>query len=380
VGDDEHRTIVKASCYVLDFNIISGIPMFSRIGAITLLSLFIALPNAVIAQTSSVSLHEERAAGGATLATPMKPLEILDTDYPLESLLANEHGSLTLHVVINVEGQVIAVTNLKSSGSSDLDHAAAQVAIKRWRFAPGTRGGQAVASSRDVDVTWALPLRRADELYSEMMGFPVEGKVFELPQPTPGSHRITARDYPRLSIEQGEIGTVVVRALVLEDGTVGQVDKIESSGWPRLDNAAASTVKSRFRYKPGTVDGVPARMGMTIQMTYQLGSNAPNAQRRHLCYAQPAIGLDIRMGSNATADKFPVNEWLHLIADGSIDDIVLLTDQGWMHLSPSIVQSISLASHRTPSMATTNPVPATPGPEKHPDYCWYEGERELLRK
>jgi len=73
------------------------------------------------------------------------------------------------------------------------------------------------------------------------------------------SHVITAADYPPESIRRREQGTVVVRYVVLEDGTVGNVEILRSSGIQRLDDATITFVM-KFRFAPGTRDGKPIRV------------------------------------------------------------------------------------------------------------------------
>lgn len=61
--------------------------------------------------------------------------------------------------------------------------------------------------------------------------------------------------YPRLSRNNNEEGTVVLRILVKADGTAGAVEIKTSSGYPLLDNSARSTVQKKWRFKPATING-----------------------------------------------------------------------------------------------------------------------------
>jgi len=70
----------------------------------------------------------------------------------------------------------------------------------------------------------------------------------------------------RLAVD-GEEGTVGVRALVREDGMVGRVDVIASSGSAALDRAAAEAVK-RWLFAPATRDGVPIDAYVTLRIRY----------------------------------------------------------------------------------------------------------------
>lgn len=62
--------------------------------------------------------------------------------------------------------------------------------------------------------------------------------------------------YPRLSQQNNEEGTVILRVLVKADGTAGAVEIKTSSGYPLLDKSARATVQT-WRFKPATINGKP---------------------------------------------------------------------------------------------------------------------------
>lgn len=65
--------------------------------------------------------------------------------------------------------------------------------------------------------------------------------------------------YPRSAVEDGVEGTVRLKLLVTEAGSVAHVEVAGSSGDRRLDTAAKECV-SRWRYQPATQDGKPRRV------------------------------------------------------------------------------------------------------------------------
>ena len=85
------------------------------------------------------------------------------------------------------------------------------------------------------------------------------------PPPTPAiattSHAVTPADYPSESIRNHETGSVTVTYVVNERGSVSECTVVLSSTVPRLDEAACSLVKRRWKYTPATQDGKP----VTIQ-------------------------------------------------------------------------------------------------------------------
>lgn len=89
------------------------------------------------------------------------------------------------------------------------------------------------------------------------------------------SHAVTAADYPSVSLKAGEQGATTVRYVVLEDGTVGDVQVLKSSGFSMLDQAAGAMVKSRWRFKPAMQNGRPIREALTAEIVYALKGDSP---------------------------------------------------------------------------------------------------------
>jgi protein TonB len=62
--------------------------------------------------------------------------------------------------------------------------------------------------------------------------------------------------YPSFSKRSGEQGTVIVRLIIDQTGSVEDVALLQSSSFPRLDRAA-SEIGRRYRFKPYLVNGSP---------------------------------------------------------------------------------------------------------------------------
>ncbi len=80
---------------------------------------------------------------------------------------------------------------------------------------------------------------------------------------------ITDDDYPPQSNRLGEEGVTTVRLYVLEDGSIGDVQIAQSSGYERLDAVALRKLK-RWRVKPGTEDGKPVPMWMDLRVVWKI--------------------------------------------------------------------------------------------------------------
>jgi periplasmic protein TonB len=77
-------------------------------------------------------------------------------------------------------------------------------------------------------------------------------------------------EYPPSSRRAGEAGTVILEVYVLETCRVGEARVKQSSGFPRLDEAAVREVKRSWRLVPGTENGKPVPMWGQFAVTFKL--------------------------------------------------------------------------------------------------------------
>ena len=76
--------------------------------------------------------------------------------------------------------------------------------------------------------------------------------------------------YPAMSRRLGETGRVVLRVLIGTDGRAQEAHIQRSSGYERLDQVALETVRDRWRYQPGTRNGVPEAMWFNVPINFVL--------------------------------------------------------------------------------------------------------------
>jgi periplasmic protein TonB len=78
--------------------------------------------------------------------------------------------------------------------------------------------------------------------------------------------------YDKASKDAGTEGTVTLEAVVLPDGTVGDVTVVRALS--RALDAAATKALKAWTFKPGMKDGQPVAVKVTIEMTYSLKTGA----------------------------------------------------------------------------------------------------------
>jgi protein TonB len=79
----------------------------------------------------------------------------------------------------------------------------------------------------------------------------------------------TEPPYPTSEIRMGHEGTVLLRLQILPNGRIGAVELAQSSGFPRLDEAAMREARM-WRMKPGTQGGVATAMWTVVPIKFQL--------------------------------------------------------------------------------------------------------------
>jgi TonB family protein len=174
--------------------------------------------------------------------------------YPPESLQANETGTTTVRLRIATDGAVTDASVTRSSGHPRLDDTAVQ-ALSRCRFSPGTLDGQAVESATTINYRWRI-------------------------EPPKQLAPACAPQYPEQSLQANEQGTTVLRVWLSASGDVEKTEVEKSSGFPRLDRAAAVGLAAcKFRIQPGPDGRVPASP-VRVEYVWRLEDGPPAPQVR----------------------------------------------------------------------------------------------------
>jgi TonB family protein len=115
-------------------------------------------------------------------------------------------------------------------------------------------------------------------LYIAQLSRPKVGGVVNRPPPplppsTPAmpttTHAVTVDDYPPDSVRLQEQGAVKLKYLIQTDGNVGDCQLMESSGFPRLDDAACVIVR-KWQFKPATQGGKPVAVSLPAEIVFKL--------------------------------------------------------------------------------------------------------------
>lgn len=259
------------------------------------------------------------------------PLPLLDIDYPFDSVIDAEQGTVTLEVSVGANGTVTHVDVLDASAPDRLITAATEIAKRRFR--PSVSNA-AVAQTYRVQAVWSAPLQPATEY---LLDYPVAGSEHQVQYPKPlNSHRVTGADYPDPAQQQGE---PVITYLVRSDGTVGETVVVASSGYVSLDRAAVKVV-NRWKFAPGLVDGAPSEFWLMVEMPFAYSAKGP-LQPVRFCHDRPLLAPDAPYRNGGATRS--IVRWMSVdISDGKVQDAIILTRNGWMRVSKPLAALFSI--------------------------------------
>jgi protein TonB len=86
-------------------------------------------------------------------------LEAIDSPaptYPMDLLRDGVTGTVQLELLVGVDGRVVEVNVIHSSGNRELDNVAREQVLRNWRFKPAMRGGVAVQALGRVPIAFTL--------------------------------------------------------------------------------------------------------------------------------------------------------------------------------------------------------------------------------
>jgi len=172
-------------------------------------------------------------------------------EYPPEARNAGESGSVRLKFRVNENGEAVESAVVRSSGYPRLDDTARD-ALKLCKFAPAMQDGKPRAEWTWVEYEWSLM---------------DEGRIKTAPVANTSSCQKPA--YPAASRRANEMGNVVLSLLIDEGGSVISRKVERSSGYQRLDQAAAAGL-SLCKFTPATIDGRPTRAWARIEYVWRL--------------------------------------------------------------------------------------------------------------
>ena len=206
------------------------------------------------------SVPQLRVVGVSDGADALTRPEIIEyTTPPLYSDEARERGIegiVTLGARVEPDGRVSTARVLRGLGAG-LDQNAI-VALRQWRFRPGSRAGAPVAMDAEVDISFNLRNDALNALIANDMATRVGPGV----TPPQAIRVLSLKSWRRLAPR----GTVVLDVVLLEDGTP-KIVRILQSLDPELDESAVRQFE-QWRFSPAMKNGRPVKVRMNAEVRF----------------------------------------------------------------------------------------------------------------
>ncbi|MCX6198878.1 MAG: energy transducer TonB [Bacteroidetes bacterium] len=232
--------------------------------------------------------------------------------YPKQCLDSNIQGKVFLRFVVNEDGTISKIEVMKSPHKF-LNESAIDALRKIKKFNPGKQNG------KPIKVYYSIPV-----------GFRIEdttkqNKHVDIMPEFPGGDAALIKflqeniQYPKFERDNGIQGKVIVKLVVMEDGTVQDISlaKSVSAG---LDEEAIRVVSMSPKWKPGSQDGKPVRVKYLLPVVFKLtgGYNSQTALPKTIYDYMPdgRVGMERFVNKHliyppsALADKTEAIMWV----------------------------------------------------------------------
>lgn len=212
-------------------------------------------------------------------------------------------GKTITRFVVNKNGELSDFEVLRSCGDSILDAEALRVLRTMPVWKPGMLGNEAVNAYFTLPVIYNIqpspkdtiqaalkdsvppttnrdvqqpeePVRKEKNAHSEKL-FVVVDQMPAFPGGQQALFRFLSENvkYPKTAYENRIQGRVIVQFVVDKDGSITEVEVLQSGGDPSLDREAVRVVKSMPKWTPGKQEGAPVRVRYTMPVNFRLTSN-----------------------------------------------------------------------------------------------------------
>jgi len=175
--------------------------------------------------------------------------------YSDEARRRGVEGVVTIAISVDERGRLTRASVVTGLGFG-LDQNAL-VAIRQWRFSPGTREGAPQAMDAEIDVEFSLRSEAVNELIANDMATLVGPGVTP-----PRAVRTAGRVPARLRVR----GDVILDVVLQEDGTP-KIVRILQSLTPEADEIAVRHFE-QWRFSPAMKDGRPVKVRMNAEVGF----------------------------------------------------------------------------------------------------------------
>ena len=193
----------------------------------------------------------------------VRPPQAISYTYPSytdEARRLGIEGIVTVEAEFDINGNFQILRIVRGIGFGLDENALA--ALRDWRFLPAQRNGARVRVVAQIDIGFNRPNDVAKELWDSAV--PIGAGV----SPPSIVTRVSPQNPPEARAE-GLQGTVVLKAVVLEDGSIQVVGLTQGLGSGLDENAIRALEQWTFR--PGTREDKPVKVRLNVEISFSLG-------------------------------------------------------------------------------------------------------------
>jgi TonB family protein len=209
--------------------------------------------------------HAPRGKSGrGPTVSPIEALHVPAPSYPSDA----GRASATVKVMFTIQkdgrtGDIRVLTH----DAPGAFRRATRAAVADWRFKPKTVNGEPRALRVTQTVHFSPPAQRAPPPANKRQSSP-SGRGPDVAHKPPVPAHLVAPKYPRAARGRRATGYVLVAFTVNADGSVSDIDVVNSEPRHLFDKAALKAVR-QWRFKPYRVNGKPAsvRVKQRIQFS-----------------------------------------------------------------------------------------------------------------
>ena len=212
-----------------------------------------------------VKIREGDLLSLAEVTTAPRLERAVTPTYPKSAQETGLEGTVFLSALVNERGEVASSTVLSNSVADPALRQAASEAVRGYRYAPAEKDGVKVKVYVEIPV--GFKLERQTEAKPQVR----EGDLVALTDDMipPRATVKVPPVYPSVARRLRQQGTVIVRALVDETGTVTETSLIR--GFQHLNQPALEAVK-RWKFEPAVKDGKRVKVYTTVAVDFRLPS------------------------------------------------------------------------------------------------------------
>jgi TonB family protein len=212
----------------------------------------------------------------------MDPDNMARPAYPYSAITARREGSVVLRASVEKTGKTTDLTVVEGEPTFAKPSLAA---VRKWRFHPAIVEGQPVETTYKVEVRFVLATQEAiprvtlmspreaawpsDNETADLRPNPPESAVYSSKKSGVIPPRVTyfpEPEFPRKARKAKGNGIVGIRLIVGTDGVPSNL-RVKCSSAPDLTESAVRAV-SAWRFQPGTKDGNPMMVEITVEVSF----------------------------------------------------------------------------------------------------------------